>query len=161
VGNSDYNLREWTRWWAGIICTCYIPLTHLFRLNYEKKRIVIIEYFIKKEEKRESQSLISSKVFSIYLNLFEFLWNFSRECMKKAAWSVLSQLPSSHVWSCIHSRQGFHLGVTNFIQSYLHQFFDDSHGLKVSLKPLRRPFNRYQSGLKAINNGQDIKQINW
>jgi len=33
------------------------------------------------------------------------------------------------------------LCVTNFIQSYLHQFFDDSHGLKASLKPLRRPFD--------------------
>jgi len=33
--------------------------------------------------------------------------------------------------------------VTNFIQPYLHQFFDDSHGLKASLKPLRRPFDRY------------------
>jgi len=31
--------------------------------------------------------------------------------------------------------------VTNFIQSYLHQFFDYSHSLKASLKPLRRPFN--------------------
>ena len=43
--------------------------------------------------------------------------------------------------------------VTNFIQSYLHQFFDDSHGLKTSLKPLRRPFDRCQSRLEAINNG--------
>jgi len=51
--------------------------------------------------------------------------------------------------------------VTNFIWSYLHQFFEDSHGLKASLKPLRRPFNRCQSCLKAINNGRDIKQINW
>ena len=50
--------------------------------------------------------------------------------------------------------------VTNFIWSYLHQFFDDSHGLKVRLKPLRRPFDRYQSRLEAINNGRDIKQIN-
>jgi len=31
--------------------------------------------------------------------------------------------------------------VTNFIQSYLHQFFDYSHSLKASLKLLRRPFN--------------------
>jgi len=31
--------------------------------------------------------------------------------------------------------------VTNFIQSYLHQFFDDSHGLIASLKLLRRPFD--------------------
>ena len=51
--------------------------------------------------------------------------------------------------------------VTNFIRSCLHQIFDDSHGLKASLKPLRRPFDRCQSRLEAINIGQDIKQINW
>jgi len=51
--------------------------------------------------------------------------------------------------------------VTNFIRPYLHQFFDDSHGLKASLKPLRRPFDRYQSRLEAINIGRDIRQINW
>jgi len=60
----------------------------------------------------------------------------------------------------------FHLeaeiaSVTNFIWPYLHQFFDDSHGLKASLKPLRRPFDKYQSHHKAINNGRDIRQINW
>jgi len=33
--------------------------------------------------------------------------------------------------------------VTNFIRPYLHQFFDDSHGLKAGLKPLERPFDRY------------------
>jgi len=43
--------------------------------------------------------------------------------------------------------------VTNFIWSYLCQFFDDSHGLKTSLKPLKRPFDRCQSRLEAINNG--------
>ena len=53
------------------------------------------------------------------------------------------------------------LSVTNFIQSYLHQIFDDSHGLKASLKPLKRPFDWYQSRLEAINIGWDIKQINW
>jgi len=51
--------------------------------------------------------------------------------------------------------------VINFIWSYLYQFFDDSHGLKASLKPLKRPFNLCQSCLEVINNGQDIKQINW
>jgi len=51
--------------------------------------------------------------------------------------------------------------VTNFIRPYLHQFFDDSHGLKASLKPLRRPFNWYQSCLEAVNNSWDIRQINW
>ena len=49
--------------------------------------------------------------------------------------------------------RGFVKVVTNFIRSYLHHFFDDSHGLKASLKPLRRPFDRCQSCLEAINNG--------
>ena len=58
-----------------------------------------------------------------------------------------------------HDRED--IGITNFIQSYLHQIFNDFHGLKASLKPLRRTFNQCQSPLEAINNGQDIKQINW
>ena len=69
-----------------------------------------------------------------------------------------------HVFlDCIQSRRKpvWGLGVTNFIRSYLHQIFDDSHGLKASLKPLRRPFDRCQSRLEAINIGRDIKQINW
>ena len=51
--------------------------------------------------------------------------------------------------------------ITNFIQSYLHQFFDDSHGLKGYGKPSKIPFDWCQSRLKTINNGRDIKQINW
>ena len=50
--------------------------------------------------------------------------------------------------------------VTNFIWPYLHQFFDDSHGLNGYGKPLKRPFDQYQSHLKAISIGQDIRQIN-
>jgi len=52
------------------------------------------------------------------------------------------------------------LSVTNFIQLYLYQFFNDSHGLNGTQKPLKRPFNQYQSCLEAINNGWDIRQIN-
>jgi len=51
--------------------------------------------------------------------------------------------------------------VTNFIWSYLHQFFDNSHGLNGYGKPLKRPFYWYQSHLKAISIGRDIRQINW
>jgi len=51
--------------------------------------------------------------------------------------------------------------VTNFIQLYLHQFFDDSHSLNGYGKPLKQPFNWYQSRLEAISIGQDIRQINW
>ena len=43
--------------------------------------------------------------------------------------------------------------ITNFIQLYLHQFFDDSHCLNGTQKPLKIPFNRYQSCIEAINNG--------
>jgi len=50
--------------------------------------------------------------------------------------------------------------VTNFIWPYLHQFFNDSHGLNSYRKPLKRPFNRYQSCLEAISDGRDIRQIN-
>ena len=52
-------------------------------------------------------------------------------------------------------------GVTNFIRPYLHQFSIDSHGLNGYGKPLKGPFDRYQSRLEAINNGRDIRQINW
>ena len=51
--------------------------------------------------------------------------------------------------------------VTNFIRPYLHQFSIDSHGLNGYGKPLKRPFDWYQSRLEAINNGRDIRQINW
>jgi len=36
-----------------------------------------------------------------------------------------------------------HDGVTNFIWPYLHQFFEYSHGLNGSPKPLKRPFDLY------------------
>jgi len=43
--------------------------------------------------------------------------------------------------------------VTNFIQLYLYQFFIDFYGLNGYGKPLKRPFNQYQSHFEAINNG--------
>ena len=55
----------------------------------------------------------------------------------------------------------FNVVVTNFIWPYLHQFSIDSHGLNGYGKPLKRPFDRYQSRLEAISNGRDIRQINW
>ena len=51
--------------------------------------------------------------------------------------------------------------VTNFIWPYLHQFFNDSHSLNGYRKPLKRPFDQYQSRLKVISIGRDIRQINW
>ena len=57
--------------------------------------------------------------------------------------------------------KGERIPVTNFIWPYLHQFSIDSHGLNGYGKPLKRPFDRYQSRLEAISNGRDIRQINW
>jgi len=54
----------------------------------------------------------------------------------------------------------FIMSVTNFIQPYLYQFFDDSHSLNGYGKPLKRPFDQYQSCLEAISIGRDIRQIN-
>jgi len=63
--------------------------------------------------------------------------------------------------SCISSVENLMatLSVTNFIWPYLHQFFGNFYGLNGIRKPLRRPFDQYQSWLKAINIGQDIEQI--
>jgi len=41
------------------------------------------------------------------------------------------------------SSKVYPLSVTNFIRPYLHQFFDDSHGLNSYGKPLTRPFDQY------------------
>jgi len=51
------------------------------------------------------------------------------------------------------------ISVTNFIQSYLYQFFDDSHSLNSTRKPLKRPFDLYQSCLEENNIGRAIEQI--
>jgi len=73
-----------------------------------------------------------------------------------ATGGVLSMKCSNELW-----RPVAFISVTNFIWSYLHQFFDDSHSLKTCLKPLKKSFDYYQLCLKAINNGRDIRQINW
>jgi len=49
--------------------------------------------------------------------------------------------------------------VTNFIWPYLHQFFNNSHGLNGYWKPLKRPFDWYQSCFEEINIGRAIEQI--
>ena len=71
------------------------------------------------------------------------------------------QLVSEPPVRAMRLRRRFFELVTNFIRPYLHQFSIDSHGLNGYGKPLKRPFDRYQSRLEAINNGRDIRQINW
>ena len=95
----------------------------------------------------------------------------SRVGGRRDTWHSLApkKIPVSHqverVWSWTQLLgicfQSFCTSVTNFIWPYLHQFFDNSHGLNSDRKPLKRPFNQYQSRLKVISIGQDIRQINW
>ena len=62
--------------------------------------------------KRSLQGLsVAIETVRIIKELVEIWLNEVCDSMKKAAWSVLSQLPSSHVWSRIHSRRGFHPGL--------------------------------------------------
>ena len=64
--------------------------------------------------------------------------HFHRESYYGSLAQVLFSLilvKNGNIWSKVD--------ITNYIQSYLHQFFDDFYGLKASLKPLRRPFDQY------------------
>jgi len=60
---------------------------------------------------------------------------------------------STFSWEAHGHYEGGKVNVTNFIWPYLHQFFNDSHGLKNYKRPLKIPFDRYQLCLKAINIG--------
>jgi len=48
--------------------------------------------------------------------------------------------------------------VTNFIQTYLHQFFVNLYGLNSTQKLLERPSKQYKICLKKISIGQAIRQ---
>jgi len=98
-------------------------------------------------------------LFWVILFLLHMFMTESTNSHQSLLHSITSTLPSSLI--CSATLVLYTDCVTNFIRSYLHQFFNDSHGLKASLKPLRRPFNWCQSCLEAINIGWDIKQINW
>jgi len=60
---------------------------------------------------------------------------------------------SASSWEAHEHCKGGKVNITNFIWPYLHQFFDNSHGLKGYKKPLKIPFDRYQLCLEAINIG--------
>ena len=81
------------------------------------------------------------------------LWVFEQK--KKALLKLIDNgffgTTVAHIHTIEFQKRG--LPVTNFIQPYLHQFFDDSHSLNGTQKPLTRPFDRYQLRLKAISNG--------
>ena len=104
--------------------------------------------FYKKIPKRENLSLmkyVSENSFTFYHYPFVSLIMFQNNIPQ-----MLSFLYSIKFFS----------SITNFIQPYLYQFFNNSHGLNGYRKPSKRPFNQCQSYLEAINIGQDIKQIN-
>ena len=85
------------------VCIYYISSIH----HLWKKRVVMIECAIKiclnKERKEKGNHYFS-------LDFTEFIW------MK--SWTMC-QCHHSHIPSCIHSRQGFHLGLWPFLNPLL------------------------------------------
>jgi len=94
-----------------------------------------------------------------FLGFVNFYRRFIRDFSTKAR-PLFNLTCSERVWTWSGKEQMAFKDVTNFIWSYLHQFSIDSHILNGYGKPLKRPFDRYQSRLEAINNGRDIRQIN-
>jgi len=97
------------------------------------------------------QTVIAKGIIVVYLDNILIFTKMEEE-HEQVVWRVLEILAEHKLFLRL---------VTNFIWPYLYQIFIDSHGLNGYGKPLKRPFNRYQSRLKAINNGRDIRQINW
>jgi len=68
VENSDYDLRvnsimSWH-------CLCYVPLTHPSGLNYEMRRVVIIEYSIQIHKNKEIKAKVN---YNFCLDFTEFI----------------------------------------------------------------------------------------
>ena len=95
------------------------------------------------------------KLVSLWINLPKFSMCCLQGQIQLPPFQPLTGILHNYLTGDNYPSREFHnnICVTNFIQSYLYQFFDDFHGLKTSLKPLRRPFNRYKSRIEAINNG--------
>ena len=97
------------------------------------------------------------------------LWRFQEKSGHKPGnqpWVTLWQIPPCVLLPFLTLKetmtwQSLLRSVTNFIQPYLHQFFNNSHSLNNYGKPLKRPSDLCQSCLEAINIGWDIRQINW
>jgi len=107
--------------------------------------------------------IISSWTFSMQLGAGTSLFCLSQCAIPFFTLSMWKQMLST-LWRGLHTIKETRLWmviVTNFIWPYLHQFFIDSHSINGYGKPLKRPFDRYWSNLEAINNGRDIRQINW
>ena len=119
------------------------PLTKI--TSYTLKRIVFTTSRVSEMKARAKETLPINLYSEKYIKILQILGlNYKR---KKKETPHPTLLPF--------------ISVTNFIWPYLHQFFDDSHGLNGYRKPLKRPFDQYQSRLKEISIGWDIRQINW
>ena len=93
-------------------------------------------------------------IFLFFFFFFSFITKVEHGNYHMTSHRVTKVWQKSQKWSChnevtvtvIGMWQRDHLmniSVTNFIWLYLHQFFNNSNGLKASLKPLRRPFDQY------------------
>jgi len=90
-------------------------------------------------ELRASDISQSSRVFAMEL-CCEFWCGDSRSRLPGIVFVAIS-LPLNEVLESSPVPTTVEYFVTNFIRLYLYQIFDDSYGLKASLKPLKKPFD--------------------
>jgi len=94
-------------YWHVCIYGMFVYIMFPPYIIYEKRRVVMIECAIKiclNKERKEKDNYYFS------LDFTEFIW------MK--SWTMC-QCHHSHISSCIHSRQGFHLGLWPFLNPLL------------------------------------------
>jgi len=132
-----------------------LPICGKRKKQVEKKAVKKIE---RNEDKKVLKKLVPKR-----------FWKWKRVFGKKE----LERIPVQNAWDhAIELKERFipkkekvyslsRKDVKNFIWPYLHQFFNNFHGFNGTRKPLKRPFDRYQSCLEAISDSQDIRQINW
>jgi len=145
----SFDKTQLTRFWAKVAYPVYLTIgnipKHICQKPLYQGQILLTYLPTTKLEHVLNQASRCCTIMNIFHACLKFIlswkgWNW-RRVNKEWWWSSLS--------------------VTNFIWPYLHQFSIDSHGLNGYGKPLKRPFDRYQSRLEAISNGRDIRQINW
>ena len=85
----------------------------------------------------------------ILYTLASEVWNYLEKCYEGKGQYMMVQLLGD-IFRYIFLNT---VPVTNFIWPYLHQFFKNSHSLNGTQKPLKIPFDQYQSCLEAISIG--------
>jgi len=120
--NQLRGIRQWSTTDAGIYLTYFIQAGWLRQYHTSVIAFDIVQFFLSLNHHFLSICLKKAGLNTNVRNFFR---------------SDNSGHSTSYLWNSFIS------SVTNFIQPYLYQFFDNSHGLNSTQKPLKRPFDQY------------------